>query len=461
MVWPSPSGRGGAAHVWSAPATGSPSPPAVRRRSGWRHDLASRRRSGTPPRFIPAMLSAAPPPAGTERDGGPGRGAARPRRRVPWNAGPPRGGPASGSLGRFGRHLDLAVDDLLTVGVDVLLDVVDEATRRPQAHTVRGQVVDDVRAALDAAVHEAVDVRLDGVVDALEHGGHDHGLEGRVVHGVVLVGVHTDRALARGGGRLEDAEARTAGRVVNDAGAGVIHALRDDLALRRVVEPGEVTLGRDVLTVDLDLRVDRLGARDVAGLELVDQLGVDTADEADVVGLRLQGRRDAGEERALLLGEQDAGQVVGSGAGGRGVDDREVHLGVLLGDRGDVLPVREAHRDDRVVALVGELREQIGTVRRVGVGGELGQLAAVVLDGGLDTVVRGVVERTVATAAGVVGEADLQVRLLAAAALGGTVTALLVAGTGREGHAAGQQQCCDLRHPRSAQDDLLSGGTRR
>ena len=34
-----------------------------------------------------------------------------------------------------------------------------------------------------------------------------------------------------------------------------------------------------------------------------------------------------------------------------------------------------------------------------------------------------------------------------------------VAGTGRQGQAAGQQQRRGLRHPRSAQDDLLSGGT--
>ena len=173
---------------------------------------------------------------------------ARARRRVDRGARARRSGPATDH--GVGRDLDLAVDDLLTVVVDLALDVVDEAAGGGQADAVGRQVVDDVRAALDAAVDEVVDVGLDGVVDPLEHRRHDHGLQGRVVDGVVLVGVDTDRALARGGSRLEHAEAGAAGRVVDDVGAGVVHALRDDLALGRVVEPGEVTVGRDVLTVD-------------------------------------------------------------------------------------------------------------------------------------------------------------------------------------------------------------------
>ena len=48
-------------------------------------------------------------------------------------------------------------------------------------------------------------------------------------------------------------------------------------------------------------------------------------------------------------------------------------------------------------------------MERVGVGAQLGDLAAVLLDRGLDAGVGGVVERLVAAAAGVVGEADLEV----------------------------------------------------
>ena len=70
-----------------------------------------------------------------------------------------------------------------------------------------------------------------------------------------------------------------------------------------------------------DVGLDGLGARLVAGLELLDQLGVDAADEADRAGRGLQRGRDAGEERALVLGEQQAGDVVTLGAVGvRAVD---------------------------------------------------------------------------------------------------------------------------------------------
>ena len=79
--------------------------------------------------------------------------------------------------------------------------------------------------------------------------------------------------------------------------------------------------------------LDRLGAGVEARLELLDQLGVDAADEADVVGLGLQRRRDAGEERALLLGEEQAGDVVSADLGDRRVDDREGGVRVLRGDR--------------------------------------------------------------------------------------------------------------------------------
>ena len=89
---------------------------------------------------------------------------------------------------------------------------------------------------------KSVDERLDRVVDPLEHRGHDHGLEGRVVDGVVLVGVDADRATARAAAAASKTPVtRTAGRVVDDVGAGLEHALRDDLAAGRVAEAGEVT----------------------------------------------------------------------------------------------------------------------------------------------------------------------------------------------------------------------------
>src|SRR3954468_13675019 len=202
----------------------------------------------------------------------------------------------SASRGR--GDLDLAVDDLLLEVVELGLDVVDEPTRGGQAHAAGREVVDDVGAALDLAVGVVLHEGLDGVVDPLEHRRHDHGLQGRVTDGLVLVGVDADRAGAGLGRRLEDALTRATSRVVDDVRAALVHALGDDLALGRVGEAGEVTVGRDVLHVDLDARLGRLGTGDVAGLEPLDQRGLDTTHEADVVGGRLQRRRGATEERA-------------------------------------------------------------------------------------------------------------------------------------------------------------------
>src|SRR3954454_12917764 len=368
---------------------------------------------------------------------------------------------------RSGGHRDPAGLDLVRVLLDLALDVVDEAAGGGQADAVRLQVVGDVRPALDLAVDEVVDVRLDGVVDPLQHGGHDHRLQRRVADRLVLVGVDADGTGVGGLGRLEDADAGAAGRRVDDVSALVVHALGDDLTLGRVVEAGEVTGGRDVLDVDGDVGLGRLGAGHVAGLEGLDQRGLDAADEADVVGRGLQRRGHAAEERALVGGELQAGDVAGTerlavGVQRAGVDDRELGVRVLLGHVADHVAVGEPDGDDRVVALVGELGEQVGAVGRVGVRRELGVLAAVVLGRLLDAGEGGVVERLVPTAAGVVGDADLQIAAGAAASAAATGAAvLLVTGAGRQCHAAGQQQGhpsqAGLHHPRSAQDDLLSG----
>src|SRR3954447_15906001 len=219
---------------------------------------------------------------------------------------------------RSGRHRDLAVDDLLLVVVDLGLDVVDEAAGRGQADTVGRQVADDVLTALDLAGGVVADERLDRVVDPLEHRRQDHGLQGRVPDGLVLVGVDADRALVRRGRRLEHAEPGTTGRRVHDVGTAVVDALRDDLSLGRVVEAREVTGRRDVPDVDGDVGLHGLRAGDVAGLEALDQGRLDAAHEADVIGRRLQGRRHAAEERALVRGEEQAGQVLGAAGVGDG-----------------------------------------------------------------------------------------------------------------------------------------------
>ena len=151
----------------------------------------------------------------------------------------------------------------------------------------------------------------------------------RGVDQVVLVAVHADRphltgctGLRRG---LEGAEARTAGGRVDDVSACLVHAGRDLLGLVRGVEAGEVRRLGQVGHVDDDVGVDGLGPGGEAGLELLDQFGLHAADEADVVGLGLERRGGADEERALLLGEHQGGDVR---LVDDRVDDREVGVGV-------------------------------------------------------------------------------------------------------------------------------------
>src|SRR3954453_289003 len=192
--------------------------------------------------------------------------------------------PARGSISRShgsrgGRDLDLARDDLLLVGVELRLDVVDLATGGGVVHAAGLEVVDLVAGdvlALRARLQEVVD----GDVDLLDHRGEDdvaHVRRGRQG----LVGVDTDRELDGGLGGREDAGAGATSGVVDDVGAALVETLGRSLALGRVVEAREVRRLREVLALDRDLGVGRLGARDVAGLELLDEVGRHATDVAD------------------------------------------------------------------------------------------------------------------------------------------------------------------------------------
>src|SRR5690606_26728580 len=285
-------------------------------------------------------------------------------------------------------------DDVLLGGLDLVGDVVDLATGGGQAHAVRLQVVDDVGAALGAAL-ERLDELEDADVDALEHRGHDDLLELGLLDRLALVGVDADGLLAGRRGGLEHAEAGVARGVVDDLRAVLEHLLGRDLALVGGAEAGEVAVRREVLDVDPGVALDRLHAGLEARLELLDQLGLDTADVADVAALGLQRRGDTRQVGALLLGEEEAGHV--GGVGGR-VDDRELDLRVLLGGLLDVLAVGEADADDRVVARVGELGEQFAAVRAVSRRAQLLDLRAQLGLGLLQARVGGVVERLVTAA---------------------------------------------------------------
>src|SRR4051794_7676569 len=104
---------------------------------------------------------------------------------------------ARGSAGSEGvGNLDLAGDDLLLVGVDLVLDVVELPTAGRVADTVALEVV-DVEARLGGAVLVGLGEVVDRDVDALERRGQDVLL---LLLGSrqVLVGVHADSELLRG-----------------------------------------------------------------------------------------------------------------------------------------------------------------------------------------------------------------------------------------------------------------------
>src|SRR5262245_19588167 len=118
--------------------------------------------------------------------------------------------------------LDLAVDDLLLQLLQLRHDVVDVAARGGVVHAALGQVVDD-RPALGRTVDVVLDEVVDRDVDLLHHGGQNPVAYGRV-GGLGLVGVDPDGPGVRRLGRLEYAAAGAARGLVDDVGAGVVHA---------------------------------------------------------------------------------------------------------------------------------------------------------------------------------------------------------------------------------------------
>lgn len=244
-----------------------------------------------------------------------------------------------------------------------------------------------------------------------------------------------------------------AGGGVDDVGLLVELALRGFLALVGGGEAGEVRRGGQVGDLDRHVRVDGLDARAVTGLELLDQLGLHTADEAHVLGLRLEGGGDTGEVGALLLGERQRGDVARLGVRRR-VDDRELGVRVLLGDLLDGRLVDEADRDDRVVTGGHQVLETglLVGLGLAGLGVGLGDGDAELGLGLVETAGGGVVERLVATAADVVGHTDLQ-RTVGGAGGGGSVIALCAA-CGERGDAQGTREHNRSELGRTAQGNI-------
>ena len=140
--------------------------------------------------------------------------------------------------------------------------------------------------------------------------------------GVVLVGVDADGpdlgpgsvALHRWPPRID--QHRSPSGVVDDVGATVVHRQGDVTGLVRSVEAVEVGSGGDVLGDDLDVGVDCSSSGHEASLEPLDQTtdAANAADEPDGSGRRLEGGRGADQERSLLLGEHETGDVVAVGS---------------------------------------------------------------------------------------------------------------------------------------------------
>src|SRR5665647_2499374 len=209
-----------------------------------------------------------------------------------------------------------------------------------------------------------------------------------------------------GGGVFTAARATCCG--VDHVCTLLVHARGRDLALGRVTEAREVRRLGEVLDLDLDSWVDRLGAHDVASLELLDEVDVDATDETDVGRLGLQSSRSTHEERALVLGERE---VLDVGAGRvRGVDKSELDVRVCRGNLLDRRGVGESDGNDALVAGVDELQQTLLarglglTIDRRGLLGNNAQLGLRLVEAGGG----GVVERLVSAPTHVIGHADLQ-----------------------------------------------------
>ena len=235
--------------------------------------------------------------------------------------------------------------------------------------------------------------------------------------------------------------------MVDHVGTRGEHALCGGLAGGRVGEAGEVRGLGEVLDLHLDVGVGRLGAGDVARLELLDQIGLDAAHEADVARLGLLGRDDTGEVGALLLGEHDVLDVGALGVGG--VDERELGLGVVGSGFLDGRGVGEAHGDHVGVAGLDQLLQSLlagglglagGRHGLLGLGAELGL-------GLVETLGGRVVEGLVTTAAHVIGHADLDRGATGRAgglAAGRAGLGVVGAAAGGEGERGGRERGRDL-----------------
>ena len=202
-------------------------------------------------------------------------------------------------------------------------------------------------------IHDAGGDQLHGAGDQTRMRGRD---------GFPLVGVHADAEETRlGGDFLQRAVAGHAARAEDH-----VRTLVDRLLGRRRAPLGIDerlrNLARMVGRDDLDVRLDRLGARDVAlveGHHRRHQVRAQHRGDRAALG---QARRQRTRQIArLILVEDQAGQVR-QRLTLELVDTDEVDVGVRLGRRDRRIGHRKAHRHDHRVAGVDELLHVVGVV---------------------------------------------------------------------------------------------------
>ena len=178
---------------------------------------------------------------------------------------------------------------------------------------------------------------------------------------IVLVGVNADRQCASVSRGLQHAEARSARRRIDDIGALGHLALGDFATLYRIV-PGGTGVAGHVLEDD-GVGTCRLYTLHIAAGEFVDQRNVHAAHEADLAGLRRHAGHHADEIGAFLLLEHQGLHI---GQIDHVVDDGKLEVGIFGGDLLHRFFLGEARRDDRAIALVGEIADRLFALGLVG-----------------------------------------------------------------------------------------------
>ena len=141
----------------------------------------------------------------------------------------------------------------------------------------------------------------------------DHPRDG--IDSLELIGVDPDRPqlpirTGHVAGRFEQPDARLARGVEDDIGPLLVQVAGSLAPAERVFETAAVVrAGGQVGRQDLDVGIHGPCSGLEARFERPDEVGVKTAEEADDAGLRFRGGRRPDQERTLLVGRREVGDV--------------------------------------------------------------------------------------------------------------------------------------------------------